>query len=135
VEDPRGYSLTEEMDEAENIKFEDLMALEEGNRVKMVELFKRTLREEDIAFFKKIIKDNPDGEWATTISNATPMPFHFGGGMAVRNFFRTEGFDEKELGINNLDNVYVSIIEQAINSLPEDYSTKKSFFSKIKSFF
>lgn len=129
------HSLGTEMDEAENRKFDDLMALKDEDRSKMVTLFRKKLKEEDLKFFKKIIKDNPDGEWASTLSASTPTPFHFGGGMAVRNFFRTEGFGEKELGIDNLDNVYVSIIEQAVVSLPEDCTTEKTFLSKIKSFF
>ena len=118
------------MDEAENRKFNDLMALKDEDRSKMVSLFRKKLKEEDIKFFKKIIKDNPDGGWASTISASTPTPFHLGGGMAVRNFFRTEGFCERELGIDNLDNVYVSVIEQSLVSLSEDSSTKKTFYLK-----
>jgi len=124
-----------EMKESEIRQFEDLMALKDEDRVKMLDLFKKTLKEEELKFFKKIIRDNPDGEWASTISNATPMPFHFHGGMAIRNFFRTNGFGEKELGIDNLDNIYVSIVEEAVTSIPEGYTPNTSLFSKIKSFF
>jgi len=126
------------MDDAEEAfkrKIDDLMALKSSDRNKMIHSFKKNLKEEEINFFKKIIRDNPDGEWATTICNSTPLPFHFMGGMAIRNYFRKEGFGEKELGIDNLDNIYSSIVEEAINSIPDNYVVKKSFFSKIKSFF
>jgi len=116
-------------------KIDDLMILKSSDRNKMVQSFKEKLTDEETKFFKKIIKDNPDGEWATTITNSTPLPYHFMGGMAVRNYFRSNGFDEKSLGIDNLDNIYSSIVEEAVNSIPEGYKANKSFFSKIKSFF
>jgi len=121
--------------EMQREQFDDLLALADKDRVKMVDLFKRTLTNKDIKFFAKIIKNNPDGEWATTITKDTPVPFHFSGGMGVRNYFRSNGCGEKELGINNLDNIYVSIVEEAVSSISEKLTTKKSFFSKIKSFF
>lgn len=41
-------------------------------------------------------------------------PYHFGWGMAIRNLLRQNGYGEKELHVENLDNVYVELIEEAI---------------------
>jgi len=127
--------LTEEIKEAE---LQDLLALKNSDRKEMITAFLDSLSEEDIFFYKKTIKDNPNGVWATTVNTDGPIPypFHFRKGMEIRNFFRSNGFNEKTLGIQNLDNVYVSVVEEAITSLPDDYTPpKKSFLSKIKSFF
>ena len=86
--------------------------------------FTKKLKEEEIKFFKKIINDNPNGRWATIIAKSTPRGFHLSGGMAVRNYFRTQGYAEDKLGIENLDNVYVSVVEQAILMLPDFYPDK-----------
>jgi hypothetical protein len=40
--------------------------------------------------------------------------FHFGWGMHVRNALRRAGFNEKFLGVGNLDDVYVEAIEHAV---------------------
>lgn len=45
-----------------------------------------------------------DDEWWAGI--------HFAGGMDIRNRLRDNGFDEAELGIANLDNVYVELLEE-----------------------
>lgn len=39
---------------------------------------------------------------------------HFGWGMDVRNLLRRHGFGEEELGVGNLDDVYVGLVEEAI---------------------
>lgn len=49
-------------------------------------------------------RDDPRGWWA---------PHHFRGGMALRNRLRDAGYGERELGVTNLDNVYVQLIEEA----------------------
>lgn len=40
--------------------------------------------------------------------------FHFTCGMGVRNSLRENGFGEKEFGIDNLDDLYIGIIEKAL---------------------
>ena len=40
-------------------------------------------------------------------------PYHFTTGMTIRNMLRKEGYGEAEFGIDNLDNVYVELIEEA----------------------
>lgn len=39
---------------------------------------------------------------------------HFGWGMAVRNILRQHGFGEKELGVHNLDDIYVALVAEAL---------------------
>ena len=114
-----GY-VSNSLERAKQRAFEDSIALKDTDRKAMTDLFKKNLSIEEVLFFKKIIKDFPCGKWATEITEATPMGFHLlGGGIAVRNFFRSNGFDEKTLGIQNLDNVYIDIIEDAVNSIPD----------------
>ena len=40
--------------------------------------------------------------------------YHMTWGMAVRNLLRRNGFDEKTLGVDNLDNVYVGLVEESL---------------------
>ncbi len=43
--------------------------------------------------------------------------YHFHWGMAIRNILRDNGFGEKEIGAKNLDDVYVDLVEDAIESI------------------
>ena len=54
---------------------------------------------------RKIIHANREGWFAE---------YHFGWGMHVRNAMRRAGFNEKFLGVGNLDDVYVEAIEHAV---------------------
>jgi hypothetical protein len=40
--------------------------------------------------------------------------YHFGWGMAVRNLLREKGFGEKYFGVHNLDDIYVALVEEAL---------------------
>lgn len=103
--------------EASQSQYLDSIFLNKEHEDNLIEIFKSSLSKEDILFYKKIISANPNGVWATAITELTPMGYHFfGGGMQVRNLFRQYGYTEKNLGIDNLDNVYIAIIEKAIAS-------------------
>lgn len=41
-------------------------------------------------------------------------PYHFGWGMSIRNKLRDSGFGEEFFEINNLDDIYVELIEAAV---------------------
>jgi hypothetical protein len=41
-------------------------------------------------------------------------PYHFGWGMAIRNVLRTSGFGEPQFGIENMDHIYVALVEEAV---------------------
>ncbi len=58
-----------------------------------------------IVAIRDMIEKNPT-EWWTG--------HHFGWGMWCRNQLRTNGFSEKDLGIANLDDHYISFVEQAV---------------------
>ena len=42
------------------------------------------------------------------------IPYHFGWGMAVRNLLRAKGFGENYFKIHNLDDIYASLVEEAL---------------------
>ena len=42
------------------------------------------------------------------------IPYHSFWGMGVRNFFRGKGFGEDYFGIDNLDCIYVQLVEDAV---------------------
>lgn len=41
--------------------------------------------------------------------------YHFGWGMAVRNLLREKGFGEEYFGVHNLDDIYVALVEEALD--------------------
>jgi hypothetical protein len=65
----------------------------------------RTLLVEEAPLVRAAIAARPD-DWIA--------PHHFAWGMVIRNLLRREGFGEQELGVENLDNVYVELIEEAM---------------------
>lgn len=58
----------------------------------------------DMPKIRGAIAVNPQEWWA---------PFHMWWGMSVRNALRANGFSEKELGIDNLDDYYIGLVELA----------------------
>jgi len=52
----------------------------------------------------KMINENPTEWW---------LGHHFGWGMGMRNILRKNGYDEQTLGVSNLDDYYIGLIEQA----------------------
>lgn len=45
------------------------------------------------------------------------VPYHFGWGMAVRNYLRKGGIDEAALPTHNLDDYYVEAVERALAAM------------------
>jgi predicted Rdx family selenoprotein len=43
------------------------------------------------------------------------IPHHFTAGMMIRNRLREGGFGEKAFGIENLDNIYIEILNEALD--------------------
>jgi hypothetical protein len=43
-----------------------------------------------------------------------PDGWHFGGGMAIRNLLRKHGFSEEYFGVGNLDDIYIGLVEEAM---------------------
>ena len=48
-----------------------------------------------------------------------PAGYHMWWGMGVRNALREHGFGETAMGVENLDNIYVALVEEAACSTPE----------------
>lgn len=42
------------------------------------------------------------------------VPYHLHWGMGIRNILRTHGFGEKDLGVDNLDDYYIGLVELAV---------------------
>ncbi len=59
--------------------------------------------------FREEYEKRPNDWWAQN-------GWHFFGGMGIRNEMRDNGFDEEELGVSNLDDIYIAIIEEAIDT-------------------
>jgi hypothetical protein len=47
---------------------------------------------------------------------ALPSPFHFGTGMAIRNFLRAKGVKDEQTPSGNLDDYYVKALEAAFRA-------------------
>lgn len=62
------------------------------------------LGEDGRARVRKRMRTSPGTWW---------MDIHFGAGMATRNRLRDAGFGEKRFDIDNLDNIYVALLEEA----------------------
>ena len=43
-----------------------------------------------------------------------PAAYHMDWGMGIRNALRQRGFGEVEMGVANLDNIYVELVEAAV---------------------
>ena len=88
-----------------------MMNSDEIMRDKAVEFLRGWIGENIKPEIRAQIKADPDG-WS--------VPYHFGWGMGIRNALRTAGFRESQLGVRNLDNVYVELVELALKEDGED---------------
>lgn len=81
----------------------------------------------DTNFFEYVqglIAKHGKHEWAVCVLNMDekskdglfiPLTFHFmGGGMFIRNHMRDGGYGEEYFEIENIDDVYIDIIETAV---------------------
>lgn len=80
----------------------------EIKRAQAVAYLRDLLPERDKAIFRRRIARDPTG-WPHHDM------WHFRGGMNVRNALRTGGFGETELGVENLDDHYIGIVEDAVS--------------------
>ena len=74
------------------------------------------LKEPAVAFLKDFTNNDKEKikEAITEDPDSWVAPLHFYWGMGIRNALRTAGYDEKYFGINNLDDIYVYLIEDAV---------------------
>ena len=72
-------------------------------KIPAIDMLKEKL--DDRPLIRKAIEDNPT-KWY--------IPYHSYWGMGVRNLLRTEGFGEEYFGIDNLDDIYTQLVEEAL---------------------
>lgn len=96
--------------------YEDMKILAKKPDLKkeMIDYLDSLLHENDKAYIRDLIAKDPD-EWSTRAKSS--HPFHMSGGTVVRNLLRDGGFTEGSLGIVNLDNVYVNLLEAVIKRI------------------
>ncbi len=70
-----------------------------------IKIFRESDYASSFSEIRKAIDADPEG-WN--------IPYHSFWGMGVRNFFREHGFGEKEFGIDNMDCIYVYLVEDAV---------------------
>jgi len=70
-----------------------------------VGFLKRTIAPGSKSHIRARIEQDPERWW---------VGGHFRAGMLVRNCLRVSGYGEKEFGITNLDNIYVELLEEAV---------------------
>lgn len=58
---------------------------------------------------RDMYEENPTG-WM--------VPYHFSAGMSIRNLLRDRGFGEDYFNVDNLDDIYVALIEEALKLHP-----------------
>lgn len=73
-----------------------------------VEMLKQELGSEFADWYEKRRSAHGD-DWYL------PDLWHFRGGMHVRNLLREKGFGEKYFGVSNIDDVYISLVEEAMD--------------------
>ena len=86
-----------------NKKLYDSLPLKKKKKV--IKFLKKWIYKEDIKKLRTIIKKEPEGWFAS---------YHHFWGMAVRNSLRIAGYGEKYFKINNLDDIYTELVEEAI---------------------
>ena len=90
--------------------FEHFQQLDPELREEAVKFLRGHLEREADEIRSKI-ESHPEDWWARRDDG---FSFHFSGGMAIRNLLRSNGFSEKDFGVDNLDDYYVAMVELAV---------------------
>jgi hypothetical protein len=104
--------------------------IDAGKKAAAVSFLRSELLAEDIDEIKRLLKEHGPYEWLwhmydKVIDKMSPedkacgfaamLSPHLGFGMGIRNLLRRGGFGEEQLGVHNLDDVYVAFIEEAVS--------------------
>ena len=81
-------------------------AVPEEKKREAAEFLKRELSPRFRQRMHWFIRNGKDNRWFAS--------YHYGLGQLIRNLLRENGFGEKELGIENLDFIYVELLERAV---------------------
>lgn len=74
---------------------------------------------EAVAFLRRELTQDVQAQIRQLIASKSsdwPAGYHMFWGMGIRNLLREHGYGEQEFGIANLDNVYVPLIEAAVEN-------------------
>ena len=93
-----------------------VLAVPESKKEEAANFLKSRFSSVEKKRFKKMIKKGTDRWWYAE--------YHLQGGLVIRNLLRNYGFGEKELKIENLDYIYVQIIERAVMGKEIDWEEK-----------
>lgn len=91
--------------ELHELERENVRKMKPEAREKALQILRDNLLDAVKAKVKEAYKKEPDDWWVS---------YHFSWGMGVRNLLRQKGASEKELGIDNLDDYYIVLVEQAL---------------------
>jgi hypothetical protein len=80
-------------------------ALSQEKKNKVIKFLRKIIPDDDKLKIRQLIHEAPEGWFAF---------YHHGWGTAIRNALRHKRFGEKYFGINNLDDIYVELVEDAI---------------------
>lgn len=86
---------------------ECVSVVSEAMKEKAAEFLRNHFSIVDKQSFRKLIEKGKDRWWYSEYHS-------LGGGMAIRNLLRNNGFGEKDLPIENLDYIYVKLLERAV---------------------
>jgi hypothetical protein len=89
------------MEHTDRPQYADLSPIAKAPALVMLHDELSPVREEILAAYKA----DPEGWWA---------PHHFLWGMSVRNLLRQKGFGEDHFGVDNLDDFYIPLVEEAL---------------------
>lgn len=84
---------------------------------KIYDSLEQSKRDVGVAFLKGFILDNVKKEIRGVIVKDKKgwfALFHHGWGTGIRNALRNASYGEKYFGINNLDDIYVELVEDAV---------------------
>jgi hypothetical protein len=80
-------------------------ALSEEKKYPAIDCLKNHISKELKIGLRILIERDPEGWFAM---------YHHGWGTAIRNVLRQKGFGEEYFNINNLDDIYVELVEDAV---------------------
>jgi len=90
--------------EDENMKF--YTSLDPDTKAPALAALRESTTPVDLDLIREKFAADPDGWY---------VPYHFWWGMGVRNFLREKGFGEEYFKVDNLDDIYIYLVEEALN--------------------
>jgi hypothetical protein len=96
---------------------ENVRKLDPAMRDRAAAYLRHKLSPAVIAEVRALIAADPQEWW---------VPYHFDWMMAIRNALREAGYGEQQLGIDNLDDYAVGLVELAVQEQPSEEAQKET---------